>query len=381
VADHAGFAADGLPFNPQRHWPRSSFCPAKSMSFADLFAPRPTTKMLTEFLRRLAIALEAGIDIRKALQNEALRSQPGMRWHVLAMSNQVNAGASLTAAMESTGDYFPKLVRELISVGEQTGHLPEVLKQLVGNYEVQQSLRRVFWTTVSWPLMQLAVALTVVGFLIWISAVIRRMTGNPTDLLGLGLTGESGLIVYVIFLALVAGGMFLAYRATVVGQMWVAPIQRIVLRLPMLGRALRTLSISRFAWTLHITMSTALDVKQSVLLALASTHNVEFTEKAERMERVISKGHPIHEAMSEAKVFPRELIHTVQVGEESGRLEETLAIVARQELESARSALALLTRGAGWVVWCLVAGFIIALIFRMAGVYIGGINQALKGIK
>jgi type IV pilus assembly protein PilC len=351
------------------------------MAFADLFAPRPTTKALVEFLRRLAISLEAGIDIRKTLQNEALRSQSAMRWHAITMSRAINTGASLTVAMEATGDYFPKLVRELIFVGEQTGHLPEVLKQLVENYEEQLALKRMFWTTISWPLMQLAVALGVIGFLIWISAIIGRMTGNPTDLLGVGLTGEWGLVVYLFFLGVVGAGIFLAYRATITGQMWVAPIQRFVLRLPMLGGALRALSIARFAWTLHITTGTALDVKKALMLSVASTHNVEFTDQAARMEQVISRGHPIHEAMEEARVFPFELIHTVQVGEESGRLEETLAIVARQELESARSALAILTRGAGWVVWLLVAGLIIALIFRMAGVYIGNINQALKAIK
>jgi type IV pilus assembly protein PilC len=349
------------------------------MSLAELFAPRPATKTLTEFLRRLAISLGAGIDIRKALADEVLRSSLEMRRRVETMRDLVNTGSSLTASMQATGNYFPELVRELISVGEQTGHLPEVLKQLVEHYQEQLTLRRMFWSTISWSLMELAVAVGVVGFLIWFSAVIRRMTGNPTDLLGLGLTGEWGLLVYLIFLGLVGGGIFLAYRATVTGQMWVAPIQRFALRIPMLGTAIRTLSIARFAWTLHITLDTALDVKEALRLSLASTHNVEFTEQQARVQQVIGRGHPIHEALSEAGVFPNELIHSVQVGEQSGRLVETLEVLARQELEAARSAFAIFARLGGWVVWCLVAGLIIMLIFRLAGVYIGGINQALKG--
>jgi type IV pilus assembly protein PilC len=351
------------------------------MSFADLFAPRPSTKALIEFLRRLEISLDAGIDIRKALENESLRSDSVMRWRTIAMSRAVNAGSSLTDAIEATGDYFPKLVRELISVGEKTGHLTEVLKQLVANYEEQLALKRMFWSTISWSLFQLAVALGVIGFLIWISAVIGRTTGSPTDLLGIGLTGEWGLFVYLIFLGLVGTGIFLAYRATITGQLWVAPIQRFVLRLPVLGGALRSLSIARFAWTLHITTTTALDVKQCLLLSLASTHNMEFIDQSPRIERVINRGHPIYEAMMETRLFPSELIHSVQVGEQSGRLDETLAIIARQQLESARTALTLLTRGAGFVIWMLVAGLIIVLIFRLAGVYLGGINQALQAIK
>jgi type IV pilus assembly protein PilC len=351
------------------------------MSFAQLFAPRPPTKTLAEFLRRLGISLGAGVDIRKALQNEARRSPPALRQRLEIMSGMIITGSTLTAAIEETGDYFPLLMREIISVGEKTGHLPEVLKQLVEHYDEQLALRRIFLTAIAWPLMELGMALAVIGFLIWFSAVVKSMTGTPTDLLGIGLTGNVGLIVYFVFLAVVGCGLFLAYRATLTGQLWVKPIQRLVLRIPMLGGALRTLSVARFAWTLHITLDAALDVKQALLLAVQSTHNAEFIDQAGRMEEVIARGHPIHEALAEAGVFPIELTHAVQVGEESGRLPETLAMLAQRQIEEARSAFAIFTRLAGWGVWCLVAGLIILLIFRMAGQYFGSINQALKGLK
>ena len=72
-------------------------------------------------------------------------------------------------------------------------------------------------------MIQLGMALLVVGFLIWVSALIKRTTGNPTDLLGVGLTGEFGLLVYLVLLALVAAGIYMAYRAVVTGKAWVAP--------------------------------------------------------------------------------------------------------------------------------------------------------------
>ncbi|HEY2760934.1 MAG TPA: type II secretion system F family protein, partial [Pirellulales bacterium] len=94
-----------------------------------LFAPRAATKPMIEFLRRLGMSLEAGIDIRKALTSEALRSAPQLRERIEQMSEAVNGGTSFSTAMDDTGQYFPLLVRELVLVGEQTGHLPEVLKQ------------------------------------------------------------------------------------------------------------------------------------------------------------------------------------------------------------------------------------------------------------
>src|SRR5262249_35840064 len=92
---------------------------------AMLFAPRAATKPLTEFLRRLGMSLEAGIDIRKALASEAHRATGSIGSRIADMSAAVSHGASLTEAIAQTGKYFPQLVRELISVGEQTGHLPE----------------------------------------------------------------------------------------------------------------------------------------------------------------------------------------------------------------------------------------------------------------
>src|SRR5215471_4991598 len=168
-----------------------------------LFAPHPSTKSLAEFCRRMSMSLEAGVDIRKALANETRRSPDAMRQRVQKISDMVNVGSSFSAALNATRDYFPELTRELVAVGEQTGHLPEVLKQLSEHYDEQMALRRMFMGTIAWPMVELGVSLFIVGFVIWISAVIGRMTGNKVDLIGIGLTGESGLLIYVIFLGLV----------------------------------------------------------------------------------------------------------------------------------------------------------------------------------
>jgi type II secretory pathway component PulF len=76
--------------------------------------------------------------------------------------------------------------------------------------------------------------------------------------------------------------------------------------------------------------------------------------------------------------FPPEFIHAVEVGEDSGRLTESLGIVARQYQDESRRALAMLTQFAGYIVWAAVAFLIILLIFRLAGNYIGAINDAVN---
>ncbi len=127
-------------------------------------------------------------------------------------------------------------------------------------------------------------------------------------------------------------------------------------------------------------MEAAMELKRSLSLALDSTHNVEFIEKRDQILGVIQRGHEIHEALAQSNVFPKELLDAVQVGEESGRLPETLAIISRQQLDEARAALAILTRLAGYAVW-LLGGAVdyLADFPHLAGFYIGTIRAAAGG--
>lgn len=342
------------------------------------FERRAKTKPLAEFLRRLGMSLESGIDIRKALASEVKRSPPSMQAEVEAIQADVAAGQTFHEAVARCGNFFPPMMRALVDVGEQTGHLPEVLKQLNSHYELQLALRRSFITSITWPLVQFGIALFTFGFLIWISGVIGSMTGNKTDILQIGLTGTSGLMVYLLFLAAVAGCLWYLYFSMVHSKPWVVPIQRGLLKAPILGRALRTLAIARFAWALQLATGTALDVKRSLRLALNSTHHPEFTKQIPAAEAGIQHGEEIHEVLADTGVFPIEFINAVQVGEESGRLTESLGILANQYQDEARRSLAVLTQFAGYGVWGAVAAFIIFLIFRIFLQYTGMIYDLAK---
>ena len=339
-----------------------------------LFPQQADNKSLADFCRRMGMSLEAGIDVRKALASEAQRSSRALQPRIQQIRDDAEQGRPLAEAFRRTGNYFPPLVLELVAVGEQTGHLPEVLHRLSAHYEEQIKLRRTFMSAIWWPMIQLGMALFVVGLLIWISGVI----GN-TDLLGVGVTGNRGLALYLAFLAIVFTGIFFLYRAVATGKLWVAPLQRLVLRIPVIGAAIRTLAVSRFAWTLHLTMGVAIEVKRALAFSLASTHNAEFTSKIPLVQAAVSRGDSIYDALDSTKVFPIEILHAVQVGEESGRLVESLDVIARQQLEEARRALAILTRVAGNGVWCLVAAFIIVLIFRLFSSYLHMYDQFLPG--
>ena len=146
------------------------------------------------------------------------------------------------------------------------------------------------------------------------------------------------------------------------------------MRLPVVGTALKTLALLCFAWTLQLTTATALDVKCVFSLSLQSTRNAVFMSHDQQVQALIQNGDSIHSVLNDwrlpAGVFARRA---------SGRGKRPHVRDDGNYRPAATRcgpcAMAVLTKAAGYGVWLLVAGLIITLIFRLAGVYIGNLNR------
>ncbi len=343
------------------------------------FSARIALKPLADLCHRLAISLEAGVDIRTVCTREANHARGfAARRHWTAIRQAVEQGDSLAAAFDRTDDYFPEVFRELAAVGEQTGHQPKVFAQLADHYQHQLQLRRVFLAAITWPMIQLALALAVVGFLIWIVGFIGQSTGTTIDLLGLGLVGNDGLATYLLWLGIIAGVVAFVVRAIRRGVLWTRPIQRAVLLAPMLGGAVRTMALARVAWAMHLTIGAGMEIRRALNISIRSARNAHFVERAEAIDAQIAQGQSIYDAFVHAGGFPIDFLDALAVGEQSGKLDESMARLSEQYQQQARAALATLTVLAGFAVWGMVALLIIALILRIFSFYLGAINDAMK---
>jgi type IV pilus assembly protein PilC len=342
-----------------------------------LFSARMSLPNRAALCRRLATALTAGIDIRKVLAREAAQARnAAARRRLAEINSAVAQGESLTAALDATGDYFPLLFREMVEVGEQSGHLGEIFAQLAEHYESQLKLRRVFLASITWPAIQLTIALAIVGLLIRLSGTFEGLDGKPLDFLGIGLTGARGFAIYVAILAAIAAGLFIVIRASTRGLIFIGPMQRAILRVPVLGRSLQTLALSRLAWSMHLTMNAGMELRKALRLSLRNSGSVRYADVEDKIDAVIADGNSIHEAFQEAGCFPPDFLDSVEVGEESGKLVESMAHLSRQYQDQARAALTTLIMLAGFAVWGLVAILIICVIFRLAFFYINMLNAA-----
>src|SRR5262249_38423332 len=152
------------------------------------------------------------------------------------------------------------------------------------------------------------------------------------------------------------------------------PVERLIFKIPVLGNSLETLALARLAWSMQLTLNTGMDLLQALPLSIKSMRYALYTDHAEEVVQGVRKGIPIHEALEATEVFPRDFVDSLEVGEQSGRLPESLEILSKQYQEQAQRALAALTVVAGFAVWALVAALIIMVVVRLMMFYVGVIN-------
>lgn len=347
-----------------------------------LFSPRIRLKPLAELCHRLAIATGAGIGDRKLWQSEAERGGGAQRRHVAIVAERLARGSAIDDALNATGDYFPPLFRQMVAVGEMSGQLDRTYKRLAEHYDRTLDAQRKFRQQLAWPAFQLGFALFTVGVLIWVMGILPVNTGTggtQFDMLGLGLVGTKGLLIYVNVLLFAALAIVLAVESARRGMFWTRTVQQWALQLPVIGGALQTLALARLTWALQLVFDTPMDLRKAMPLAMDATGNEYYAKHGPRVARRIQEGATLHQSLAETGTLPRDLLENIAVGEEAGMLVETMRRQSQLYQEQAGAALALLAQLFGYALWLAVAGLIIVLIFRLFSVYIGTINSLTSG--
>jgi type II secretory pathway component PulF len=289
-------------------------------------------------------------------------------------------GDALSQSLRGCGGVFPSLMSDMVELGEQTGKMDTVFTRLADHYEHMVELRRNFLIGILWPAIQLVFAVLLVGFLIWIFGwITERNEGEMVDPLGFGLVGNRGLAIYFGGIGFLAANVLLA--ALAFRQGWLgAPVARVLLALPIIGKCLRTNALARMAWTLSLALESGSDARRALRLALRSSQMAYYEETAATADAVITRGGEFHEALRSTGRFPDDFLMALESAEHAGAVAESLDVISRDYSERARIANKLLTMAATFAIGAAVAVFVVFLIFRLFLFYLGMIEDALKGI-
>lgn len=332
---------------------------------------------LAELCRRTATSHAAGLDARTIWTREAETGGAAKRRQFKKVAQAINQGRSLADALSETGGYLPTLVSDMVHVGEQSGRLDEALNHLGQYYERVRTVRRAFLAGIAWPMIQLVVAILLIGIVIWVMGFLKTQ-GVDLDMVGFGLTGTRGALIYFGCVGVVFAGAYFFVRSLILGKLS-ALVMSPLMKLPVVGKWLQLMAMSRMAWALGMSVESGMSANQCAEVSLKSTQNRYFTQHQETIDRAITGGNSLHDSFARADVFSQDFLDAVEVGEETGRLGESMSTLSRQYEEQGRVAMQAMAIAGGVAVWALVAAIIIFFIFRFALFYVGLLEDIMSG--
>ncbi len=340
------------------------------------FSSRLPLPDLIELCRTLRFSLGAGLSLVAVFRQQAAKGPASVRSLAGPVALDLERGDSLEAALERHRDAFPPLFLALVTVGEQSGNLPEIFAELERYFDLQRRLRRQFAARIARPVLQFIAAVGIITFLILVLGAIAAAHGTkPIDILGLGLTGPRGAIVFLglVFGVLALGAGFIVYARR--ANRGSAAVNVYLLRVPVIGPCLRALAMTRFCLALRLTLESGMPIADAAGLSLRATSNPAFQERVPPVQAALRKGSDLTDALARTGLFREEFLQVMAVAETSGQEPESMRQQARQFEEEAELRLALVAQAAAWLVWFLVAAFIIVAIFRIyMTVYLGPLN-------
>lgn len=347
-----------------------------------MFSPLIPHRPLANLCRNLASLLDAGVPILKALRTSAKNAgNPKAQRALEAIEQDVRGGQDFASAVKGREE-FPPLAAEMIAVAEETGQLPEILRHLAEHYDNLVTMRRMFLAAIAWPVFQLVGAILIIALLILILGWVASFRGgDEIDVLGWGLTGTTGAIIWLLMTFGTMFAIFITYKivsTSTAGKQFLHPW---LMRIPVVGNCMRSFALARFSWALALTQQTGMGIDQCLNISLRATSNGAYIGQIPKFVAMVRSGDEIADVLGDApSLFPEGYRQSVEVADTSGTLPESLTRMSPQLENDARRSLAALTIAASWVIWLIVAVFIIFLIFSLFSFYIGQLNEAMKGI-
>ncbi len=323
---------------------------------------------LSLFSSQLSTLLGAGVPLVESLSalTEQIESQR-LKAITARLRETVNEGKGLAEAMSAHPQVFDTLYRSMVRAGESSGALALVLRRMADYVESRMELRNKITSAMIYPLLMLSVSAIVLGVLL--VKVIPTITGLLEDMnQDLPLTTQIVITVsdflvqwWMIIGALIAGSLITLNRVihTERGRVW---WDRLRLRMPLLGRSIRYISISRFARTLSTLLAGGVDIVQALDISKTVAGNAVIQRAVNEAREAIVRGSSIAAPMRQSGEFPPMLTHMVAVGEASGELDTMLGKVADTYDELVSNTLNRLTAVLGPVLLLFVAGVVVLII-------------------
>jgi len=285
---------------------------------------------IVNFTRQLATMIVAGLSLPESLT--ILRAQspnPMFTQVLLDVEHQIVSGGNLADSLAKYPDYFSPIYVALIRAGETSGNLDEVLTRLADSLETQREFRARVKGAMIYPIIIIIGMIGVI--MVMMTVVVPKLTELYSDF-GIDLPASTRFLMavsgfsvrywWLVILGGVGGAyVFNKWRKTPVGELM---IDAAILKIPLIGDLQKKIILVEFTRTLAMLIGSGIHILEGLRILKDSLANVLFRDAVAEVARKIEKGFPLAETFGQYDVFPAIVPQMMKVGEETGKLDDTL---------------------------------------------------------
>jgi type IV pilus assembly protein PilC len=324
------------------------------------------TREVADFCREMAAMLASGVTLIKAMMIMMQRDmKPHIKKTYRAVIDDLQRGSTLSDAMYQRGKAFPELLINMMRAGESTGRMDLTALKMADNYDKEYRLNRKLHAAMIYPIV-LLILLTGAVLIIftWVIPQFMSMYENmelplPTKivlsisdfLMSNGVFLVAGVIIFVILL--------LAFFRRPGPKLW---LDHFKLRIPKIGKLLKTIYTARFARTLASLYVSGIPMIQAMNVSKNIIGNTYIESQFGLVIESLGNGRTLSQSVSLVDGFESKLPSTILIGEESGRLEQMLESVSDQydyDAEMATAGLIATMEPVLIVFMAVIVGFVI----------------------
>ncbi len=332
------------------------------------------------FSRQLATMMKSGVPIVTSLEIIAGgQKNPKAKELYNSLRTDIEGGSSVYEALGKHPVQFDELYRNLVKAGESAGVLETVLDTIASYKENIESLKGKIKKALFYPATVIAVAILVSAILLvfvvpQFQQVFASFGADLPAFTKMIVAASDFMIAYWwVVLGLVVGtiAVFIYFKKRSLA--FAHFLDRMMLKLPVVGQILHNASIARFARTLAVTFKAGVPLVEALDIVSGATGNTVYEKAVKRIRDDVSVGYQMNMAMKQVNLFPHMVIQMTAIGEEAGALDAMLFKVAEfyeQEVNNSVDALSSLLEPMimifiGVIVGAMVVGMYLP-IFKLA---------------
>jgi len=332
------------------------------------------------FSRQIATMMKSGVPIVGGLEIIAGgQKNPKAKELYNSIRAEIEGGASLYEALGKHPVQFDELYRNLVKAGETAGVLETVLDTIASYKENIEALKGKIKKALFYPATVIAVAILVSAILlVFVVPQFQNVFASfGADLPAFTLmiiAASDFMIAYwwlVLFVVIGTGTAFVFFKKRSLA--FAHLLDRLILKVPVVGQIMHNSAIARFARTLAVTFQAGVPLVEALDIVSGATGNTVYETAVKRIRDDVSVGYQVNVAMRQVGLFPHMVIQMAAIGEEAGALDAMLYKVAEfyeQEVNNAVDALSSLLEPLimifiGGIVGAMVVGMYLP-IFKLA---------------